>query len=81
MGEGAGDKQDAAATWRKNFGHHPPMGFVDHGTGGSGEPVAAVLRPGNAGVTAVAAEVGSDTAAAPITTTQLALARLPKTYR
>lgn len=66
------DKQDAAATWKKTFGHHPLMGFVDHGTGGSGEPVAAVLRPGNA---------GSNTAADHITTAQLALAQLPRTYR
>lgn len=41
-------------------------------TGGSGEPLAAVLRPGNA---------GSNTAADRITATQLALAQLPKTYR
>ncbi|MFE3901709.1 hypothetical protein ACFXPY_15510 [Streptomyces sp. NPDC059153] len=30
------DKQDANATWKKSFGHHPLMGFVDHGRGGSG---------------------------------------------
>ena len=42
------DKEDTAATQKKTFGHHPLMGFVDHGTGGSGEPVAALLRPGNA---------------------------------
>ncbi|MFE2379794.1 transposase, partial [Streptomyces sp. NPDC059398] len=24
------DKEDAAATWKKTFGHHPLMGFVDH---------------------------------------------------
>ncbi|MFF0142966.1 IS1380 family transposase [Streptomyces sp. NPDC005227] len=66
------DKQDAAATWKKTFGHHPLMGFVDHGTGGSGEPVAGLLRPGNA---------GSNTATDHITTTQLALAQLPKPYR
>jgi hypothetical protein len=59
------DKQDAAATWKKTFGHHPLMGFVDHGTGGSGEPAAGLLRPGNA---------GSNTAADHITTAQLALA-------
>jgi hypothetical protein len=41
------EKQDAAATW-KTFGHHPLMGFVDHGRGGSGEPVVGLLRPGNA---------------------------------
>ena len=48
------------------------MGFVDHGSGGSGEPVAGLLRPGNA---------GSNTAADHITTAQLALAQLPKKYR
>jgi hypothetical protein len=66
------DKQDAAATWKKTFGHHPLMGFVDHGAGGSGEPVAALLRPGNA---------GSNTAADHITATRLALAQLPARYR
>ncbi|WP_406272422.1 IS1380 family transposase [Streptomyces sp. NBC_00191] len=66
------EKQDAAATWKKTFGHHPLMAFVDHGRGGSGEPVAALLRPGNA---------GSNTAADHITTAQLALAQLPKKYR
>lgn len=40
------DKQDAAPTWKKTYGHHPLMGFVDHGPGGSGEPVAALLPPG-----------------------------------
>ncbi|MCX4564535.1 transposase [Streptomyces phaeochromogenes] len=43
------EKQDAAATWKKTFGHHPLVAFVDHGPAGSGEPVAALLRPGNAG--------------------------------
>lgn len=66
------DKQAAAATWKKTYGHHPLMGFVDHGRGGTGEPVAALLRPGNA---------GSNTAADHVTTTQLALAQLPKRYR
>ncbi|CCK24561.1 ISMsm3, transposase [Streptomyces davaonensis JCM 4913] len=66
------DKQDAAPTWKKTYGHHPLMGFVDHGPGGTGEPVAALLRPGNA---------GSNTAADHITTAQLALAQLPKKYR
>jgi hypothetical protein len=66
------EKQDAAATWKRTYGHHPLMGFVDHGPGGTGEPVAALLRPGNA---------GSNTAADHITTAQLALAQLSKTYR
>ncbi|MGW0614505.1 IS1380 family transposase [Streptomyces sp. NPDC002788] len=66
------DKQDAAPTWKKTYGHHPLMGFVDHGPGGTGEPVAALLRPGNA---------GSNTAADHITATRLALAQLPGKYR
>ncbi|MEV5085713.1 MULTISPECIES: IS1380 family transposase [unclassified Streptomyces] len=66
------DKQDAAATWKRTFGHHPIMGFVDHGAGGAGEPVAGLLRAGNA---------GSNTAADHITATQLALAQLPKRFR
>ncbi|WP_329202778.1 MULTISPECIES: IS1380 family transposase [unclassified Streptomyces] len=66
------EKQDATATWKKTFGHHPLMAFVDHGSGGSGEPVAGLLRPGNA---------GSNTAADHITTARLALAQLPKKYR
>ncbi|MFD3834627.1 IS1380 family transposase, partial [Streptomyces sp. NPDC058621] len=66
------DKQDAAATWKKTYGHHPLTGFVDHGRGGTGEPVAGLLRPGNA---------GSNTASDHITATRLALAQLPKRYR
>jgi hypothetical protein len=48
------------------------MGFVDHGRGGSGEPVVGLLRPGNA---------GSNTAADHIEATKLALAQLPKRLR
>lgn len=66
------DKEDAAPTWKRTYGHHPLMGFVDHGRGGTGEPVAALLRPGNA---------GSNTTTDHITAAQLALAQLPKKYR
>ncbi|MFF0110681.1 IS1380 family transposase [Streptomyces hirsutus] len=66
------DKQDAAPTWKKTYGHHPLMAFVDHGPGGTGEPVAALLRPGNA---------GSNTAADHIEAARLALAQLPTKYR
>jgi hypothetical protein len=66
------EKQDAAATWKKTFGHHPLMGFVDHGRGGSGESACALLRPGNA---------GSNTAADHIEAASLALRQLPKRYR
>ena len=43
------DKEWAAKTWKKTFGFHPLLGYVDHGDGGTGEPVAALLRRGNAG--------------------------------
>ncbi|WP_151484119.1 IS1380 family transposase [Streptomyces albicerus] len=66
------EKHDATATWKKTFGHHPLVAFVDHGQAGSGEPAAALLRPGNA---------GSTTASDHIATTQLALAQLPKRLR
>ncbi|MFD5661027.1 IS1380 family transposase [Streptomyces hirsutus] len=66
------DKQDTAPTWKKTYGHHPLMAFVDHGPGGTGEPVAALLRPGNA---------GSNTAADHISAARPALAQLPKKYR
>jgi len=66
------EKQDATATWKKTFGHHPLVAFVDHGQAGSGEPVAALLRPGNA---------GSNTATDHIETTRLALAQLPRHLR
>jgi hypothetical protein len=66
------DKEDVAATWKKIYGHHPLTAFVDHGPGGTGEPVAALFRLGNA---------GSNTAAGHITTAQLALTQLPKHYR
>lgn len=42
-------KEHAAATWRKAFGHHPLFAFVDHGRAGTGEPVGALLRPGSCG--------------------------------
>ncbi|MFE6337690.1 IS1380 family transposase [Streptomyces sp. NPDC057798] len=66
------EKQDATATWKKTFGHHPLVAFIDHGQAGSGEPVAGLLRPGNA---------GSNTASDHIETAQLALAQLPKHLR
>ncbi|MGW4968382.1 IS1380 family transposase [Nonomuraea sp. NPDC004186] len=66
------DKQHAAPTWKHTFGFHPMTVFADHGPGGSGEPLALVLRPGNA---------GSNTATDHIEATRLALAQLPKHRR
>ncbi|RGA00675.1 IS1380 family transposase [Microbispora triticiradicis] len=66
------DKDQAAPTWKKTFGFHPMTVFADHGAGGGGEPLALLLRPGNA---------GSNTAADHITATRLAMAQLPKQRR
>jgi hypothetical protein len=43
------DKEGAAPTFKRGYGHHPLWAFVDHGPAGTGEPLAALLRPGNAG--------------------------------
>ena len=66
------DKENATPTWKKTFGFHPMTAFADHGPHGSGEPLALIPRPGNA---------GSNTAADHITATRLALAQLPKALR
>jgi hypothetical protein len=66
------EKEQAAATWKKTFGFHPLTAFADHGPGGTGEPLAIVLRPGNA---------GSNTAADHIAAARLALAQLPRQRR
>lgn len=43
------EKENARPTFKKGFGFHPLLAFVDHGDGGSGEMLACLLRPGNAG--------------------------------
>ena len=65
------EKQGAAPTFKKGFGHHPLWAFLDHGPAGTGEPLAALLRPGNA---------GSNTAADHLTVIRAALRQLPS-YR
>jgi hypothetical protein len=62
------DKQQAAPTFKRGYGFHPLCAFVDHGAAGTGEPLAIVLRPGNA---------GSNTAADHIAVIGKALAQLP----
>ncbi len=66
------EKQNACPTWKKTFGFHPLAAFADHGPDGSGEPLAIMLRPGNA---------GSNTAADHIDVAKLALAQLPRHLR
>ena len=62
------EKEQACPTWKKTFGHHPMTAWADHGQDGNGEPLAIVLRAGNA---------GSNTAADHIEAAGLALAQLP----
>jgi hypothetical protein len=66
------EKEQAMPTWKKTYGHHPLTVFADHGAGGSGEPLAFLLRAGNA---------GSNTAADHIEATRLGLAQLPRRLR
>ena len=62
------EKEHAKPTFKRGFGFHPLCAFVDHGPGGTGEPLAMLLRPGNA---------GSNTAADHLTVIKGALAQLP----
>jgi hypothetical protein len=66
------DKENAAPTFKRGYGFHPLCAFVDHGAAGTGEPLAILLRPGNA---------GSNTAADHITVTRDALRQLPFTAK
>lgn len=43
------NKEHAAPTYKGCYGFHPLCAFVDHGSGLSGEPLALLMRPGNAG--------------------------------
>jgi hypothetical protein len=66
------EKEGAAPTFKRTFGHHPLLAFVDHGAGGTGEPLSALLREGNA---------GANTAADHITVLDEALDQLPAADR
>lgn len=46
------EKQVAAPTFKRTYGFHPLVAFVDHGEGGTGEPLA--MPPGFASITAAA---------------------------
>ena len=66
------EKQGATPTFKRGFGFHPLLAFADHGAGGTGEPLAAVLRPGKA---------TPNDAAAHITVLGAALDQLPAAER
>jgi nucleotide-binding universal stress UspA family protein len=62
------EKEHAAKTWKKTFGYHPLLCFLD----ATGEALSGLLRAGNA---------GSNTAVDHITVLDLALAQIPEIYR
>ena len=66
------NKENAAATWKKTFGLHPLLVFLDRTDIAAGEALAGLLRAGNA---------GSNTTADHITVLNQALASLPPSYR
>jgi hypothetical protein len=43
------DKENAAATWKRTYGFHPLLAYLDRPDVSGGEALAGVLRPGNAG--------------------------------
>jgi hypothetical protein len=66
------DKELAAPNFKRGFGFHPLVAFVDHQAEGTGEPLTMMLRPGNA---------GSNTAEDHITVIREALRQLPFTAK
>lgn len=66
------EKEGATPNFKRGFGFHPMMAFVDHGAGGTGEPLAAMLRPGRAN----ASDAGDQ-----IAVLDAALAQLPEALR
>jgi hypothetical protein len=62
------EKECAAPTFKRGFGFHPLWAFLDHGPEGTGEPLAFLLRRGNA---------GSNTVVDHIAVLRAALAQLP----
>ncbi|MGE5285627.1 MAG: IS1380 family transposase [Micromonosporaceae bacterium] len=66
------EKENAAATWKRTFGFHPLLAFLDRPEVAGGEALAGLLRPGNA---------GANTAVDHITVLDMALAALPEPAR
>ena len=66
------DKENAAPTWKKGYGFHPLLCYLDREDVSGGEALAGMLRPGNA---------GSNTAADHVTVLDLAIAALPPQAR
>ena len=62
------EKENAAKTWKKTFGFHPLLAYLDRPDVAGGEALAGILRPGKA---------GANTAADHIDILTMALASLP----
>jgi hypothetical protein len=62
------DKQDAAATYKRTFGHHPLLAMIAE----TGEVLTGMLRPGNA---------GANTAADHVAVLGAAVAQLPGAWQ
>lgn len=62
------EKENAAKTWKKTFGFHPLLAYLDRPDVAGGEALAGILRPGKA---------GSNTAADHIEILTMALSALP----
>jgi hypothetical protein len=66
------EKENAAATWKRTFGFHPLLCFLDRPDIAAGEALAGLLRAGNA---------GSNTAVDHITVLDMAIEALPEHAR
>jgi hypothetical protein len=66
------EKEGATPNFKRGFGFHPLLAFVDHGAGGTGEPLVGMLRPGRA---------NANNAADQIAVLDAALAQLPEQVR
>lgn len=62
------EKENAAKTWKKTFGFHPLLAYLDRPDVSGGEALAGILRPGKA---------GSNTAADHVEILTMALSALP----
>ena len=66
------NKTGATPTWKKTYGHHPLLAFLDRPEIAGGEALAGLLRTGNA---------GSNTASDHVIVLAQALAALPAAWR
>lgn len=62
------EKENAAKTWKRTFGFHPLLAYLDRPDVAGGEALAAILRPGSA---------GANTAADHVAILTMALSALP----